>query len=335
MRGLRGRFVFLKVSGLLTMSMTRRRLAPPAIIAALLLCAAAQAQLEWKHLQAFYAYDQALPLDATSTVVSGSAQTVAEEITFHSTAGETVSAMLYRPASAAPAPVVLFLHGLGGDRTNVSLLAPFLCPAGIAALSIDAQFHGKRKVEGREIISSDLLLTLQGFRQSIVDNRRALDYIATRPELDASRVYLIGASMGGIMGSMVAALDERIRAALLVVGGGDLATMLSSSQIAEARETRGILDDLEPFKPLLDLIEPTRFVAHISPRPLWMLNGSHDQIIPPACAQALFDAALEPRHIEWYDSTAQAGHIPPIPVLARKLREFLAAEGLIQAPAVP
>jgi uncharacterized protein len=306
------------------------RLGVVALVAAAALCApVAHAEVQWKHLQAFYAYDAALPLQATSQVATQNPQTVVENITFRSTAGETVPAMLYRPAGGPPAPVVLFLHGLGGDRTNVSLLAPFLCPAGIAALSIDAQYHGLRKAEGKAIFSSDLLLTLQGFRQSIVDNRRALDYVASRPDLDASRVVLIGASMGGIMGSIVAGLDERVKAALLIVGGGDLVALFQGSQISAATATREVLGDFEPFRPILDFIEPTHFVGHISPRPLWMLNGRDDQIILPRCAQALFDAAAEPRQIEWFDGGSADGHIPPLPVIGRKLRAFLAAQGLL------
>jgi dienelactone hydrolase len=301
------------------------------IAGALVWAGAACADVQWKHLQAFYAYDASLPLQATSQVASQNAQTVVENITFGSAAGETVPAMLYRPAGGPAAPVVLFLHGLGGDRTNVSLLAPFLCPAGIAALSIDAQYHGNRKAEGKAVFSSDLLMTLQAFRQTIVDNRRALDYIASRPDLDASRVVLIGASMGGIMGSIVAGLDERVKAALLIVGGGDLVTLFQESQIAAASATRGVLGEIEPFRPVLEFIEPTRFVAHIAPRPLWMLNGRGDQIIPPQCAQALFDAAADPKQIEWYDGGTSGGHIPPLPVLGRQLREFLAAQGLPMA----
>ena len=53
--------------------------------------------------------------------------------------------------------------------------------------------------------------------------------------------------------------------------------------------------------------DPLRSVRALQGRPLLMLHGRADRTIPPAQAQRLYDAAGEPREIQWYDS----GHVLP------------------------
>lgn len=285
----------------------------------------------WEELQAYYTYDPALPLDVTPVQSWDRGLFIHEVARFRSVNDQTVPVSVRLPKGVAKAPVILYLHGLGGNRDDAtSLLAAMLCPRGIALVSIDAQYHGDRKVEGRQIISTDVPGTIQAFRQTIIDQRRALDYIASRPDLDSDRVVLIGASMGAIMGSIVAGLDSRIKAALLVVGGGDLVGLLSNSEIGEAQELRRqIGGSLEPYRDALAFIEPTLFVGHIAPRPVYMLNGRQDKIVPAANGQALFDAAKEPKSIVWYDSEVAMGHMPPLDVLGKQIGDFLAAQGFV------
>jgi formylglycine-generating enzyme required for sulfatase activity len=53
-----------------------------------------------------------------------------------------------------------------------------------------------------------------GLGKWVWDSQRLLDYIATRPELDSSRIGMIGHSLGGKMTLYATALDSRIRAAV-------------------------------------------------------------------------------------------------------------------------
>ena len=46
------------------------------------------------------------------------------------------------------------------------------------------------------------------------DDIRALDYLASRPEVDANRLGCVGLSVGGYRSYLLAALDERIKAAV-------------------------------------------------------------------------------------------------------------------------
>lgn len=291
------------------------------------------AEPSWEELRGFYDYDASMPLDAAEEEVMDRGAMTVRTVRFKSVNEEVVPATLCMPKNAEKAPVILFLHGLGGDRSNgATMPAPFMCPMGFAVLCIDAQYHGERKVEGKEIFSADLDTMVEGFRQSIIDNRRALDYVASREDLDSDRVVLIGASMGAMMGSIVAAVDERVRAAFLIVGGGDWLGLVKGSEIDAAKRVREALGGLEGHRSALAFVEPANFVGHIAPRPVQMLNGKDDKIVPAACAQALFDAARDPKSIVWYNGEgARQGHVPPLDVLFRELRGFLESQVLGRA----
>lgn len=328
-----------------TTNLMRRSFPAGLLLLAALTPVWAFAQPSWDELRAFYAYDAALPLNVRIEEPVDRGGMTVQTVRFDSPAMvpaglaaegnptvETVPAALCLPKGEGPWPVVLFLHGLGGSRDQaVTALAPFVCPLGVAVLSIDAQQHGERKREGVEMFSADIPGMVAGFRQSIVDNRRALDYIASHPDLDAERVVLIGASMGGIMGSIVTALDKRINGAFLIVGGGDWATLVSRSEIDAARGVRELLGDITPYREALAFVEPVHFAPHIAPRPLHMLNGRDDRIVPAACGQALFDAAREPKRIVWYDGGAMEGHLPPLTLLFSEVYGFLQKQGLAGA----
>ncbi len=291
--------------------------------------AASAAAPTWDQLKAYYDYDRTAPLQAQVQPLAGSGPFIGETIHFRSANEQLVPATLCRPQNVAKPPVIICLHGLGGDgKSFATVLGSFLCPAGVAVIAIDAQYHGERKVAGKAMFSADLATSVAAFRQTIIDNRRALDYLATREDLDATRLGLLGASMGGIMGTVLTAVDQRVHSAFLVVGGGDLVGLFLASMHPAADDVRKALQGMaEQARPALAYIEPTNFAAHISPRPLQMLNGNDDQIMPKACAQALYDAARDPKRIVWYNGGAGEGHLPPLGVIATELKRYLNQAG--------
>jgi len=292
-----------------------------ALVAALLLpAAAALAAPDWEQLRAHYDYDATLPLDVKElqTTVLGACEKTS--FTFAATDGSTVPALLHLPLEGPTQSLVLFLHGLGGSKDDARLLANMLCPNGIAVLAIDARGHGERKQADARLIEADLNRFRQTVIDTIVDNRRALDYVASRTDFNPDRIVLVGVSMGGIFGSILSAVELRIDAAALLVAGGRWDILFRDSQRPEVRDLRG--EGMLPttIRSQLEAVEPVNFVGHIAPRPVFFANGKLDKIITPDSAQALHNAAGQPRQIHWY----QAGHIGAvlqcIPDLADWLR---------------
>ena len=248
--------------------------------------------------------------------------------------GHVVPALLFVPRSATPAhpvPCLVVLHGLGGNKELMSGFCRYLASAGYATLAIDLYGHGERAPAGgrRTILPSQLPqeITL-GIEQTTGDVRRGLDYLQTVPQINRKRLGLAGLSLGAIIGTVAAGVDTRLRATILVSGGGGWGAMLQSlsgrTDMSPAlRPTAS--PDWNKINTLLAPVDPLTFAAHIAPRALLMINGGQDNTIAPARAEALYAAAeAAPGARVQIDRLPHAGHLPPIDTVFHLVRHWLA-----------
>lgn len=128
----------------------------------------------------------------------------------------------YQLPGSSKAPVVMVLPILGGSNGIAKSFAAFYAANGYAAVLVHRQKGYKRLREFDQI--EEIL------QQIIIDHRRAIDWIETRPELDPYRIGVFGISMGGIKAALVSAIEQRIRASVIVMAGGDLPYILSHSR---------------------------------------------------------------------------------------------------------
>jgi predicted esterase len=120
------------------------------------------------------------------------------------------------------------------------------------------------------------------WRAAMDEARVALRFLAEQDEVDRDRLAIVGYSMGAYLGVMVAAKDDAVRA-LVLAAGGDLPANT-------------------PYAPLVrTLVDPIRAVRQYAGRPLLMVHGRHDRTILPDQAERLYDAAGQPKSIQWYD----------------------------------
>ena len=241
----------------------------------------------------FYDYDPSIPL-AARVVDRDSLDTgVRERVVFRGVRGFLVSAYLERPAAtAAPAPVVLLLHGwsaakdrwwLDGGYISGGDLRRALLAAGYAVFAVDAQAHGDRIAENdyghvndRSWFTVDDIVT-----QTARDCRRGLDYLAGRDDIDAERLGVVGYSMGGWLAFILAAVDDRI----------DVAVAVAPPTLAG--EDR--------------VIAPGNYAGGID-CPFLLLAGSHDDMCPAVDARRLHELlATADKDLVLYD----AGHQLP------------------------
>jgi dienelactone hydrolase len=114
------------------------------------------------------------------------------------------------------------------------------------------------------------------------DDIRTLDYLASRPEVDAKRLGCVGLSVGGYRSFLLAALDERIKAAV------DVGWMTSfASQIKQhVVNTIGLSFHINGLYRYLDLPD---MAALIAPRSIMVINGSQDRLFALDGVNAAFD----------------------------------------------
>ncbi len=59
----------------------------------------------------------------------------------------------------------------------------------------------------------------QGYIHQIKDFRRSVDYLETRPEIDTAKIAVLGVSFGGLYATVLPAIEERLKAAIIVLSG--------------------------------------------------------------------------------------------------------------------
>lgn len=204
-------------------------------------------------------------------------------------------------ATDPPYPCLVFLHGIGQDKTFLDDIAAPFVHAGFAMVTFDQYTRGERRLPPDASPLREALALRRRGALTVIETRRLLDYLVTRPDIDPGRIYLLGASFGAITGCTAAAFDPRLSAVVLTYGGGDFSLLLPSEQ---ARQALGKWTPLAAWavSHFLAPADPVRYVDRIAPRPMLFQNGTRDTLIPPAAAQALFDAAREPKDLVWYDS---------------------------------
>ena len=113
----------------------------------------------------------------------------------------------------------------------------------------------------------------------------ALDALTRRPDIDPTRVAMVGMSYGGFYTLYTTALEPRIKAAVVAAYFNDREAVLDGS------DPYGFLD--WRFPDSLGHLRDPSVAALVCPRPLLIEAGSHDQLFPVAGARRAAPQAAE------------------------------------------
>lgn len=219
---------------------------------------------------------------------------------------EGVPAYLARPEKlSGPVPAVLFNHSHGGGYTigkqefvegreylQMPPYAKVLTDMGYIGLCIDAWVFGERS--GTSEMDMFKAMLWQGrvlWGMMVYDSLKAVDYLAAREDVDASRIATLGISMGSTMAWWVAALDERIRATADICCLTDMHTFLRKRSLGG----HGIYYYVPG---LLNKFSTSDINALIAPRAHLALAGLQDKLTPPEGLN-IIDADMRQVYAEW------------------------------------
>jgi dienelactone hydrolase len=114
------------------------------------------------------------------------------------------------------------------------------------------------------------------------DDIRTLDYLAARPDVDAGRLACVGLSVGGYRSFLLAALDERIKAAVDVGWMTSFASQLKQHVV----NTVGLSFHINGLYRYMDLPDAAALIA---PRAVLVINGSQDRLFALDGVKAAFE----------------------------------------------
>jgi fermentation-respiration switch protein FrsA (DUF1100 family) len=203
--------------------------------------------------------------------------------------GKKLSGILFRTQNTPKATVVHF-HGNYGNVSNHFLESQFLVNYGFDVLVFDYQGYGGS--EGRPAP-----------KRTIEDGLATVRYAHEHGRDPKGKVVVFGQSIGAAVAAVVAAQEPLVRAAVLESG------FTSYRSMARDVTKRSVLTWL--FYPIYPLFlstayDPINYVDKISPRPVFIIHGDNDHIIPVEMSDKLFEKAKEPKTL-WI--IKGAGHL--------------------------
>jgi dipeptidyl aminopeptidase/acylaminoacyl peptidase len=218
-----------------------------------------------------------------------------------------VPALLYQPKGTGPHPVLVIIHGgpEGQSRPGFSATTQFyLRELGIAVILPN--------VRGSTGYGKTYTTLDNGAKRedSVRDIGSLLDWIGTRPDLDAKRVAVFGGSYGGYM--VLACLthySDRLRAGIEIVGISNFVTFLKSTSGYRQDLRRVEYGDERDPKMLetLQQISPLNSVDRIR-TPIFIAQGKNDPRVPMTESEQMLQAVKKNGVPAWYLLAKDEGH---------------------------
>lgn len=244
----------------------------------------------------------------------------------------TVHCELYRAKQAGKRPAVVVLHILGGDFALARLFCHSLNQGGTTALFLKMPYYGPRREPGvnRRMIADDPKETVAGMTQAVLDIRRAAAFLASREDIDAERLGIMGISLGGITASLAAEAEPRLNNVCLLLAGGDFPKIAMESAEFKKERDRFLASGKDPTTLLEGVrpVDPLTYGELLRDRRVLMLNAKSDEVIPKACTEALWTAAGKPE-IVWLSG----GHysvMRHLPTALMRANQFFAAPEMVE-----
>lgn len=228
--------------------------------------------------------------------------------TFRSFDGLEIPAWVSRPKSPkGPVPVIIDIHGgpESQDRPGFNSRRQYWTNAlGVAVIAPN--------VRGSEGYGKTYLSLDNGpLRQdSVKDIGALLDWIATQPDLDKSRVVVYGGSYGGFMVlASLAAFNDRLAGAIDIVGISSFTSFLQNTE-GYRRDLRRAEygDERQPaMKAVFDRISPLNLTDRMT-KPLFVIQGRNDPRVPWTEAEQIVAKVRAKGGEVWYMLAGDEGH---------------------------
>jgi dienelactone hydrolase/thiol-disulfide isomerase/thioredoxin len=270
------------------------------------------------------AYDAAAPLNLKVVGAEKRDGAIVEDVTFEGV-GETVQAYVVRPETGrGPFAGVLFVHWFEppnptSNRTQFLDEARALARRGVVSVLPSTFWSDPARYKARRWQTD--------FDNSVTQARnlrRALDVLVSRPGVDASRLALVGHDYGAMFGALIAAVETRPKAYVLIAGTSRFPDwyLFGSSTGVPAGE------DLTRFRERLALIDPVTALARARGS-FFLQFGEDDKYTPRDNFLTFYAAAPAPKRIATYAS----GHAMTADIIRHDRTVWLAEQlGLPPAP---
>jgi len=234
-------------------------------------------------------------------------QVVGEDVEFPSKDGTKLRGV-FIPGRNSNGRTVIFCHEFGSDMTSAMKFARFLPEAGFNLFCFDFKGHG-------------LSPSLDGYApkqwvtdKEVADLIGAVEYVRSRPGVDADKIGLFGVSRGGCACVCAISQLDGIKA---VVTDGIFSTRITMEHYIHKWVSifaglpivynnlpnwffawlGSLARWMAQWKLGCDFPSVERDIARVSPRPIYVIHGERDTYVGTEQVKKLYDSAREPKRL--------------------------------------
>jgi dienelactone hydrolase len=224
-------------------------------------------------------------------------------LTLKSTTGLVVECGIVLPRSSGkPLPAIILLGGKATGKYAIDYVPEL---GDVIVVAVDYPYEPRESYTITEFIG-DVPAIRSALMAMVPSVMLLTDYLAQRPDVDSTRMVVLGYSFGAPFVPCILATDRRPAVAAMVFGGGEMYSLIEHNvrryEGSVASKFVGLLGGF-----LLWPLEPLRYAEKISPVPLIMINGTDDEMIPRKNVELVYKQALEPKKLIWLRSS----HVRP------------------------
>jgi dipeptidyl aminopeptidase/acylaminoacyl peptidase len=197
--------------------------------------------------------------------------------------GKTLYGVLRKPAGVARPPVVIICVGLDSTKEEMDFYEMLLLDRGMATLPFDGPGQGE----------AEYTIPIRGDFE--VPVKAVVDFIDTRQDLDASRIGVMGVSLGGYYAARAAAFEKRLKACVSLSGPYSWVEVFDARNelSREAFKVRSHAKTMEEARAVAQTLTLAGAAQNIT-CPLYVVGGELDHLTPPHNAERIAAEASGP-----------------------------------------
>lgn len=250
-----------------------------------------------------FAYDPKAPLDAVTASIETRGNVVVHDLSYASPKGGRVPAYLVVPSGKGPFAAVVWGHWYWENspmknRRQFLDEAIVLARSGVVSLLTDGPVARPQYARDRTPLNTKQLDELV---QQVVDMRRGVDLLLSRPEVDARRLAFVGHSYNASVGAILAGVDRRFKAFVLMAGSLSDQVDFRSAEYRRYREKVGPAK-WDAFVAGHAWADPGPYVARAAPAMVFMQFATHEDFLTAVRAREYAANVSEPKRFKLYDA---------------------------------
>lgn len=246
---------------------------------------------------------------------------VSQAVRLHGESGLRVDLRVLRPPGEdTPLPLLVLVAGHRTGRDAVDLLG---APGPYVVAALDYPYDGPERPRGLRQSAAAIPAARRALADTPAAALLAVEWLAAQPWVDASRIELLGVSLGSPFAGVIGALEPRIRRVWFIHGGADMNAWLGHNlrERIRADALRRPVAWLAYALAHGPSLESELWVPRIAPRPVVVIGAREDQRLPAVLVERLHAAAAGPKELIWMEG----GHLDRRPEAVRQLLDLVRA----------